>query len=99
MKKILLIIMTVLLLVCLADMPYGYYQLVRFIAMVAFAYLSYNYFVMKREGFGYMFTALALLFQPFFKIVLGRMMWNIVDVVVAVFLIVLLFADKKCEKE
>ena len=43
MKKGLLIIMAVLLLVCLAPMPYGYYQLVRFIAMVSFAYLAYDY--------------------------------------------------------
>jgi len=32
--------------------------------------------------------ALALLFQPFFKIALGRVMWNIVDVIVAIGLIV-----------
>lgn len=98
MKKGLLIIMAVLLLVCLAPMPYGYYQLVRFVAMVVFAYLSYDYFIAKREGIGYTFAALALLFQPFFKISLGRTMWNIVDVIVAIFLIVLLFAGKKVER-
>ena len=95
MKKILLIIMVALLLVCLADMPYVYYQLVRFIAMVVFVYLSHDYFVMKREGLGYTFAALALLFQPFFKVALGRTVWNIVDVIVAAFLMVLLLADKR----
>lgn len=98
MKKVLHIVMAVILLVCLGDMPYGYYQLVRFVAMVVFAYLSYDYFIAKREGIGYTFATLALLFQPFFKISLGRTMWNIVDVIVATFLIVLLFAGKKVER-
>jgi hypothetical protein len=30
------------------------------------------------------YGGLALLFQPFFKIALGREMWNIVDVVVGI---------------
>ena len=32
--------LAVLLLLCLADMPYGFYQLVRFAATAAFAYLA-----------------------------------------------------------
>lgn len=95
MKKGLLIIMAVLLLVCLAPMPYGYYQLVRFIAMVSFAYLAYDYYKLNKVGVSYAFVALALLFQPFLKIALGRVMWNIVDVIVATFLILLFFAKKK----
>ena len=95
MKKILLIIMVALLLVCLADMPYGYYQLVRFVAMAVFAYLAYEYYKVNRVGVCYIFVALALLFQPFFKVALGRVMWNVVDVIVATFLILLIFAKKK----
>ena len=34
-------------------------------------------------------TALSLLFQPIFKLPLGREVWNIVDIVTAVFLIYL----------
>ena len=37
-----------------------------------------------------MFAALALLFQPFFKVALGRVVWNIVDVIVAIGLFILL---------
>lgn len=57
-------------------MPYGFYQLVRFVAFV---------------GFG----VLALLFQPFFKIALGRELWNVVDVVVGIGLIISVFRKKK----
>lgn len=31
-----------------------------------------------------MYGGLALLFQPFFKVVLGRQIWNIVDVIVRI---------------
>lgn len=91
--------MAVLLLMCLAPMPYGFYQLVRFVTMVAFAYLAYDYYKLNKVGVSYAFVALALLFQPLLKIALGRVMWNIVDVLVAVFLIVLFISERKTEKQ
>ena len=97
MKNVLHIVMAALLLVCLVPMPYGYYQLVRFVAVAVFAYLAYEYYKVNRVGVCYIFVALALLFQPFFKVALGRTVWNIVDVIVAAFLMVLLLADKKRE--
>lgn len=89
-SSLLKVIMAILLLLCLVDMPYGFYELVRFGAAIAFAYLSYDYFKSKNDGLGFTFAALALLFQPFFKITLGRAIWNFVDVLVAVGLIYLL---------
>ena len=73
------IVLATLSLLCLADMPYGYYQLYRFIAMVAFAYLAYK----EQDNTGWMvvWIASALLVQPFFKIALGREMWGVMDVV------------------
>ena len=50
MKPIIKVIIAVLLLLCLADMPYGFYELVRFAAAAAFAYLSYDYFKSKKDG-------------------------------------------------
>ena len=89
-SSLLKVIMAILLLLCLVDMPYGFYELVRFGAAIAFVYLSYDYFKSKNDGLGFTFAALALLFQPFFKITLGRAIWNFVDVLVAVGLIYLL---------
>lgn len=102
MRPILKFIIAILLILCLADMPYDFYELVRFAAAGTFAYLSYDYFRNKRDGLGFLFAGLALLFQPLFKIALGRVLWNIVDVAVAVALIVLIvkaFKTKsKCPK-
>ena len=39
--------------------------------------------------------SLALLFQPFFKIALGRIIWNVVDVIVAIALVLLWYKKKK----
>ncbi|MBO4464028.1 MAG: hypothetical protein J5797_07510 [Prevotella sp.] len=98
MKQVYLIL-AALLLLCLAPMPYGYYQLVRFVAMVAFGVMAYNYCNEKKEVLMVVFGALALLFQPFFKVALGRTMWNIVDVIVAIGLIALFFYETKREKD
>lgn len=87
--KTLYIILALLLLLCLAPMPYGYFMIVRLLAMVFFAYFAYRFFTTDKESLAIVFVSLALLFQPFLKIALGRQMWNVVDVVVAAFLIVL----------
>ena len=94
MKKVYLIL-AALLLLCLAPMPYGYYQLVSFISMVVFALMTYQFYNEKREGWAICFGALALLFQPFVKIALGRVIWNIVDVVVAIVLLALVYERMK----
>ena len=85
--KLLYLLSSALLLLCLAPMPYGYYQLVRFISMVLFALFAYNYWIKEIKPLAITFGALALLFQPFVKVALGRAMWNVTDVVVALGLI------------
>ena len=93
------ITLSVLLLLCLAPMPYGYYQLVRFVAMVVFAIIAFDYYKEKKNELSIIFGALALLFQPFFKVALGRMIWNVVDVAVALLLIALYWKEKMNMKD
>jgi hypothetical protein len=76
-------------------MPYGYYQFVRFAGLVGFAILAYQAHLQGREAELLIYGGLALLFQPFFKIALGREMWNIVDVIVAIGLLISLFIEPK----
>ena len=95
------LIMAVILLTCLFDMPYGYYQLVRFVAMVVFGINAFNYGVKENSSLMIMMGALALLFQPLFPITLGRTIWTIIDVVVAIFLLYLWYkevldTERKC---
>jgi len=78
-------------------MSYGYYQAIRFIGMVGFVLLAFiGYQQNKAVNVNVIiYVALALLFQPFFKIALGRAIWNIVDVIVGVGLFASLFINKK----
>jgi hypothetical protein len=88
MEKLIKVILAPLLLLCLLEMPYGYYQFVRFVSMAGFAYLAYSANEKNHKNELFIYIALALLFQPFFKIALGRSIWNIIDLVVAISLLV-----------
>jgi hypothetical protein len=66
------IVLAVLFFLCLADMPYGYYQFVRFAGLIGFAVLAYQANKQGRQTEVIICGGLALLFQAFFKIALGR---------------------------
>ena len=93
LEIILKVILSILFLLCLFKMPYGYYQFARFAGMLGFALLAYfDYQKNQTINSGLIiYIALALLFQPFIKVALGRTIWNIVDVVVSVGLIISIF--------
>lgn len=94
MERIIKIVLAVLFFICLLDMPYGYYQLVRFIAVIGFGILAYQANQQQNQTLLVIYCALALLFQPFFKIALGRELWNIVDVIVGMGLLISIFKGK-----
>ena len=87
MTIIIKLILAILLFLCLLDMPYGFYQLVRFVALIGFGILAFKANEQDKKTEMIIYGGLALLFQPFFKIVLGRQIWNIVDVIVGIGLI------------
>jgi len=89
--------LSVLLLVCLANMPYGYYELVRFLALAGFGYLAFEART-KNQNTVIVYIILALLFQPLIKISLGRTIWIIVDVIVGVGLIYSVISEKRNKK-
>lgn len=60
--------------------------------------MAYQYSEERKKGW-VTFGALALLFQPFVKFALDRTMWNIVDVLVAVLLMVVIFIDLKSKRQ
>jgi len=94
-EKVIKVALSILFFICLADMPYGYYQLVRFAGLIGFTLLAYQANQQGRKIEMIIFGALALLFQPFFKIALGREIWNIVDVIVGIGLILSLWISPK----
>jgi hypothetical protein len=97
MQTILKLLLALLLLLCLADMPYGYYQFVRFVASIAFGYFAFGE-QEKQTKWALFYIGLAILFQPFIKISLGRVLWNVVDIIVAVILLYSIVLNKKSKR-
>lgn len=75
-------------------MPYGFYQLARIVALIGFGILVYKANEGNKNTEMIIYGGLALLFQPFFKIALGREIWNIVDVIVGIGLITSLIINR-----
>lgn len=93
------IALAILLLLCLLDMPYGFYQLVRFASLIGFGILAYSASKKESKTEMIIYGGLALIFQPFFKIALGREIWNIVDVIVGIGLIAsLIISNTKSQR-
>jgi hypothetical protein len=79
-------------------MPYGYYQFVRFASMIAFVYLAFLANKQNDKSEVFVYIGLVILFQPFVKIALGRIIWNIVDLIVGLSLI-LSISDRKAKNK
>jgi hypothetical protein len=91
------IILSILFLLCLLKMPYGYYQAARFAGMLGFTLLAY-YDYQKNQIVNsavIIYFALALLFQPLIKVAFGRTIWNVVDLIVSLVLIISIFIKPK----
>ena len=94
--------LAIILLLCLLNMPYGYYQLVRVVSFVGFVYLGIRNYHLKLYELVAAFSIGVILFNPFFTIVLGRLIWNIVDVIYAGLLFYSIYKTKafsKADKE
>ena len=94
MKNLIKIVLAILLFLCLFKMPYGYYQIVRFVAMIGFAYLAYSSNEQNNKNEIFIYIALAILFQPFVKIAFGREIWNFIDVIIGIGLLASIFTNK-----
>ncbi len=95
MERTIKILLAILFFLCLADMPYGFYQFVRFAGLIGFVILAYQANRQGKQTEMIIYGGLAILFQPFFKIAFGRQIWNIIDVVVGIGLLISIFMKPK----
>lgn len=94
MEKYIKISLAILFLLCLANMPYAYFQFVRFLGMIGFGLLAFQEREKDNNVFFLFWLFSAILINPIFKISLGRELWNIIDVIWAVILLLTLFFSK-----
>ena len=85
--------LALLLLLCLFPLPYGFYTVVRLaVAVIAFCW-AYRFYNAGNVPLAITAIAVAILFQPLLKVILDRVTWNILDVLLAISLIILVFAN------
>ena len=57
-------------------------------ATVVFGYMAYSYHQNNKKELAVASGALAILYQPFIKLALGRGVWIFVDIIIAIGLII-----------
>lgn len=93
--RVLILAFTVFFLGCLLNMPYWYFQLIRFFGFLFFCYLSYWGYTKKNNYSLCVWGVSAILLNPFFRFYFGRQIWNILDVLWVILLIFQLYVIKK----
>lgn len=98
MKIVIKSIIAILLIGCLLKMPYGYFQFIRIAGCIGFVYLAYTEFEKKNMVTGISCAGIAILLNPIFKIHFTRHLWNTIDVIIAILLIIWVGIDFIQEK-
>ncbi len=93
------LIAAAMLLLALAELPYGYYQLLRFVVCGAGVYVAYTAYQWQKMWAVWLFGFVALLFNPLIPIYLSREMWQPIDVACAILFIVIVFMLKELGNE
>jgi len=96
-KNILTIIASGFLFVALFDgLPYGYFNLLRFVVCAVGIYLAYKIYEDNKESLWvWAFGGIVVLFNPIIIIHLERPTWWIIDIIVGVFFLLSMFITKK----
>lgn len=93
--KYIKIALILLLAIALFDMPYYYYEIMRFLCMVGFLILAKFEYNKKQNIFLAVWLTVALLINPYFKLVLGKEIWAIIDITLIIVLVLSFFNKLK----
>lgn len=93
------LIAAVMLLLALADLPYGYYQLLRFVTCCVSVYVAYTAYTWQKMWAMWLFGFVAVLFNPLAPIHFSRELWQYVDIICAVLFTVIAFILRKPAEE
>lgn len=87
--KNLFILPSILLLIALAPLPYGYYYLLKFVvfftAIKEIIDINNDVDNIANNNFIIIFSAIALLYNPIIAIPLGKIIWSFVNIATIIF--------------
>ena len=96
--KVLEIIVKMLLISLLTfaifDLSYSYYEVIRFVVMVLFILLGYFYYENQNKLMMIIWFSFALLVNPYYKLMISREVWQIIDLLL-ITLLAISFATSK----
>ncbi|MHB1099269.1 MAG: DUF6804 family protein [Burkholderiales bacterium] len=87
MPSAVIYICAAMLFVGAAPLPYGYYMLLRLVACGVFAFAAFVAFDRKCKALPWIYSSMALIFNPIVKIHFPKEMWAVVDVASGVLLL------------
>ncbi len=83
------------LVLCLLPLPYDLYTLIRLAAAVVAGCWAYVWFANGRSAAAIGACAVAVLFQPLFKIYLSRGTWNLLDIALIVLIYIFIIKPRR----
>jgi hypothetical protein len=87
--------LAVALFLCLLNMPFWYFQLIRIGATLVFAYLAIRDYNNHIRITPIIYGVAVIMFNPIFKVAFHRNEWNIIDIVFGVILLISIFLEPK----
>jgi hypothetical protein len=80
-------------------MPYGYYQFFRIVGFIGFGVLAYNENRNRHLFLMILCFGVAILLNPILKIHFTRSIWNKIDLILAIALLIWIAIEKKVSSD
>lgn len=96
--KALYVSIVVLLLALFPGLPYGYYQLLRWLVCGSCCYGAYLSHKNHNETWKWAYISLAILFNPILPIRFERELWQFLDIITAMIILTSIITFKKQKK-
>jgi len=78
------LVMTAMLFLAIADLPYGYYQLLRWVVCGVAVYIAYKAYRWGKPWATWVFGFIAVLFNPILPVHLTREIWRPINITCAI---------------
>ncbi len=92
------IIAIVMLFGALADNPYGYYQVLRWVVFGVAGHSAYLAYENRKSPWVWIFGIAAILFNPIAPIYLSREAWTVIDMATAAAIFISIISKKYSDK-
>lgn len=93
------IITIIMLAWALADNPYGYYQILRWVIASVTGYSAYLAYKHEKITWTWILGIIAVLYNPIAPIYLDREIWSVIDVITAAIIFTSIFKMKVVAKK